>query len=64
MEGTIIDKLVSQKLLLTIKSSGFTASASMAIFGREAAVPSAVLAVLVLVYLLYLSIRNEIKQTN
>ncbi|MGD9995207.1 MAG: bile acid:sodium symporter family protein [Salinivirgaceae bacterium] len=55
-------KSVSQKLLLTIKSSGFTASASMAIFGREAAIPSAVLAVLVLVYLLYLSIRNDIKQ--
>jgi BASS family bile acid:Na+ symporter len=55
-------KSVSQKLLLTIKSSGFTASASMAIFGREAAIPSAVLAVLVLVYLLYLSIRNDLKQ--
>jgi BASS family bile acid:Na+ symporter len=56
------EKAVSQKLLLTIKSSGFTASASMAIFGREAAIPSAVMAVLVLVYLLYLSIRNDIKQ--
>lgn len=54
--------VVSQNLLLTIKSSGFTASASMAIFGREAAIPSAVLAVLVLIYLLYLSVRNQLKQ--
>lgn len=60
--GMAPPKAISQKLLLTIKSSGFTASASMAIFGREAAIPSAVLAVLVLVYLLYLSIRNDIKQ--
>ncbi len=54
-------KSVSQKLLLTIKSSGFTASASMAIFGREAAIPSAILAVLVLVYLLYLTMRQTLK---
>lgn len=53
--------LVSQNLLLTIKSSGFTASTSLAIFGQDAAVPSAVLAVLVLVYLIYLSIRNKRK---
>jgi len=53
---------ISQNLLLTIKSSGFTASASLAIFGKEAAVPSAVMAVLVLVYLLYLSLINELKK--
>jgi BASS family bile acid:Na+ symporter len=53
--------IVSQNLLLTVKSSGFTASTSMAIFGKEAAVPSAILAVLVLIYLLYLSVRNELK---
>jgi BASS family bile acid:Na+ symporter len=52
--------MVSQNLLLTVKSSGFTASASLAIFGKDAAVPSAVLAVIVLVYLIYLSVR----QTN
>ncbi len=60
-KGMANDIIVSQNLLLTIKSSGFTASASLAIFGREAAVPSAVLAVLVLVYLIYLSIRKEFK---
>jgi len=51
---------ISQNLLLTVKSSGFTASTSMAIFGKEAAIPSAILAVLVLVYLLYLNIRSEV----
>jgi BASS family bile acid:Na+ symporter len=49
---------VSQKLLLTIKSSGFTATTSMALFGKEAAVPSAVMAILVLVYLIYLSLKG------
>ena len=53
---------VSQNLLLTIKSSGFTASTSLVIFGKEAAIPSAILSILVLVYLLYLSISNDLKQ--
>lgn len=55
---------VSQNLLLTVKSSGFTASVSLAIFGKEAAVPSAIMAVLVLVYLIYLSLRNQLKQAH
>lgn len=49
---------VSQSLLLTIKSSGFTATTSMALFGKEAAVPSAVMAVVILVYLIFLSIKK------
>lgn len=49
---------VSQKLLLTIKSSGFTATTSLALFGKEAAVPSAVMAVMVLVYLIYLGLKK------
>lgn len=49
---------VSQKLLLTIKSSGFTATTSMALFGKEAAVPSAIMAVMILVYLIYLAIKK------
>lgn len=52
---------VSQNLLATIKSSGFSVFTSISLFGREAAVPSAVLAVVVLVYLLFLSIRFELK---
>lgn len=49
---------VSQKLLLTIKSSGFTATTSIALFGKEAAVPSAVMAIMVLVYLIFLSLKG------
>lgn len=49
---------VSQNLLLTIKSSGFTATTSLALFGKEAAIPSAVMAVMVLVYLIYLSLKK------
>ncbi len=49
---------VSQKLLLTIKSSGFTATTSLALFGKEAAVPSAIMAVMVLVYLIYLGLKK------
>jgi len=49
---------VSQNLLLTIKSSGFTATTSLALFGKEAAVPSAVMAVMILVYLIFLAIKK------
>lgn len=49
---------VSHKLLLTIKSSGFTATTALALFGQKAAVPSAVMAVMVLVYLIYLGLKK------
>ncbi|MCK5222766.1 MAG: hypothetical protein KAR14_14360 [Candidatus Aminicenantes bacterium] len=52
---------ISQMLLLTIKSSGFTAATSLALFGERAAIPSAIMSVVILVYLLFLSIRNDIK---
>ncbi len=42
---------VSQNLLLTIKSSGFAAGTALALFGQEAALPSAFMAVFVLIYL-------------
>lgn len=42
-----------QTLLLTIKSSGFSVVTAFQLFGKKAAIPSAVLAVIVLVYLLY-----------
>ncbi|WP_372751914.1 hypothetical protein [Labilibaculum sp.] len=50
---------VAQNLLLTIKSSGFAVVTALSLFGTEAAIPSAVMAVFVLMYLLYLSIRKE-----
>lgn len=51
--------VVTQKLLLTVKSSGFSVVTALTLFGEEAAIPSAVLAVFVLLYLLYLSFKME-----
>jgi BASS family bile acid:Na+ symporter len=55
------ERTVPKVLLLTIKSSGFSVVTAMTLFGKEAAIPSAILAVIVLLYLLYLSIRLELK---
>lgn len=63
--GIKYDRNITQVLLLTIKSSGFSVVTAMTLFGKEAAIPSAILAVIVLLYLLYLSIRLELKnKTN
>lgn len=57
------EKLITpHTLLLTIKSSGFSVVTAMALFGEKAAIPSAVLAIIVLLYLLFLSIRSGIKK--
>ncbi|MFC2103886.1 bile acid:sodium symporter family protein [Bacteroidota bacterium] len=60
--GVKYERNITQVLLLTIKSSGFSVVTAMTLFGKEAAIPSAILAVIVLLYLLYLSIRLEIKR--
>jgi len=52
----------SQILLLTVKSSGFSVVTAFTLFGEKAAIPSAVLAVIVLLYLLFLSSRIELKK--
>ncbi len=52
---------MTQNLLVTIKSSGFAVVTALTLFGEEAAIPSAVMAVFVLAYLLYLSIRKEFR---
>lgn len=54
------ERITSQVLLLTIKSSGFSVVTALTLFGKEAAIPSAVLAVIVLLYLLFLSIKMEL----
>lgn len=59
--GVKYERNITQVLLLTIKSSGFSVVTAMTVFGKEAAIPSAILAVIVLLYLLYLSIRLEFK---
>ena len=53
---------MTQKLLLTIKSSGFAVVTALTLFGKEAAIPSAVMAIFVLLYLLYLSFRMEYRK--
>jgi BASS family bile acid:Na+ symporter len=45
--------IISHVLLATIKSSGFSVVTAFSLFGKKAAIPSAVLAVIVLLYLLY-----------
>jgi bile acid:Na+ symporter, BASS family len=57
------ERAISQNLFLTVKSSGFTAATALALFGEKAAIPSAVMSVLILAYLLFLSIRTELKST-
>lgn len=54
------DLITSLNLLSTIKSSGFAVVTSMSVFGKESAIPSAILSVFVLLYLLFLSIRKSL----
>lgn len=65
----LVDKLqveatvaTSQTLMLTIKSSAFTAATALSIFGEKAAVPSAVLSVMVLAYLIFLGLLFRFQQ--
>ncbi len=53
--------VVTQSMLVAIKSSGFSVFTALALFGQEAAIPSAILAIVVLVYLIYLSLRSNLK---
>jgi len=52
-------RVITQTMLTTIKSSGFSVVTALTLFGREAAIPSAVLAVVVLIYLIYLSVKVD-----
>jgi len=49
----------TQSMLIAIKSSGFSVFTALSLFGKEAAIPSAVMAVMVLLYLIFLSIRTK-----
>ncbi|MDI3527180.1 MAG: bile acid:Na+ symporter, family [Tenuifilum sp.] len=46
-------------MLVGIKSSGFSVFTALTLFGKEAAIPSAVMAVVVLSYLIFLSIKSK-----
>ncbi len=50
---------ISLNLLLTIKSSGFSVVTAIAIFNNSAVVPSAVMSIFVLLYLLFLTFKKE-----
>lgn len=50
--------LISDNLLLTIKSSGFAVVTALQLFGQKAAIPTAVLPIFVLIYLIFLSVRK------
>lgn len=54
------DRIMSINLLSTIKSSGFAVVTAISLFGKEAAIPSAILSVFVLIYLLFLSFRETL----
>ncbi|MCG8579132.1 MAG: hypothetical protein MI866_04410 [Bacteroidales bacterium] len=57
-------KAMSENLLLTIKSSGFAVVTAITLFGQKAAIPTAGLAIFVLLYLLFLSFRMELKEKS
>lgn len=56
------ERVITQTMLLTIKSSGFSVVTAYTLFGAEASIPSAVLSVVVLMYLLFLSLRSEMEK--
>jgi BASS family bile acid:Na+ symporter len=60
--GSNAYQVIPQTLLLTVKSSGFSVITAMAVFGEKAAIPSALFAIIVLLYLLFLTTRSEIKK--
>ncbi len=57
-------RIVPNVLVLTIKSSGFSVVTAFKLFGQRAAIPSAILAVVVLFYLLFLSFRKDIAKRD
>ncbi|MGE0078182.1 MAG: bile acid:sodium symporter family protein [Bacteroidales bacterium] len=60
--GVLPEKVVTQSMLVAIKSSGFSVFTALSLFGKEAAIPSAVMAVVVLLYLIYLSLKSRNKE--
>ncbi|WP_439185029.1 bile acid:sodium symporter family protein [Carboxylicivirga taeanensis] len=57
-------KVMSENLLLTVKSSGFAVVTAITLFGQKAAIPTAGLAIFVLLYLLFLSFRMDWQQKS
>jgi BASS family bile acid:Na+ symporter len=53
-----IQDRISQNLILTLKSSGFSVVIAMELFGGDAVIPSAMLSIFVLCYLLFLTFKQ------
>jgi BASS family bile acid:Na+ symporter len=54
-------KVISENLMLTIKSSGFAVTTILALFDRSSAIPAVVLSIMVLLYIITLNIQLHIK---
>lgn len=54
--------ILSETLMLTIKSSGFAVVTALTLFGENAAIPSAVMSIFVLLYLLTHNVRYSLRR--
>ena len=57
-----LENRISSNLMLTIKSSGFAAGTTLAVFGERSALPAAIMAVFVLLYLIFVGFMYSKKQ--
>ncbi len=55
---------IAENLLATTKSSGFSVVTALTLYGERAAIPSAVMAVIILIYFLFRSIRMQMSLKN
>ncbi|MFC2111553.1 hypothetical protein ACFLQ5_03795 [Bacteroidota bacterium] len=55
------EDIISNKLLLSIKSSGFAIVLAMDVFNNRAAIPATIMSIMVLVYLLFLVFTKQYK---
>ncbi len=62
--GVSLQNRVSLNLLLTIKSSGFSVVTAISLFNDSAVIPSAVLSILVLLYLLFLTFQKSYRESG
>jgi BASS family bile acid:Na+ symporter len=51
------DRVISNNLMLTVKSSGFAVATILALFDQSSAIPAAVLSIMVLLYIVVLNIQ-------
>ncbi len=54
------ERVISENLMLTIKSSGFAVATILALFNQSSAIPGAVLSIMVLLYIVFLNMRLNV----